>query len=349
MINQRMFDHYGIDTKKDLAIRGARCPRPFDTVLIDKTGSCYACECTAWLPQSIGNLQIQPLSEIIGNARHQHIQSTIEDGTYRLCNEHQCSYIQAGVFNASNWIDQRRQAGRPLVRTIRLAIDDSCNLRCPSCRPSMIFHKEGSAYQRGRRLADRVNQWLQSYPEPVTVQIGSDGDPFASQVYRYFMQNTPHRDTVDYQILTNGLLFEEFRTQVPHVISRLTQLGVSMDGASQRTYEQLRLGGNWHKILANLTAIQSLRQQQEFKFHIHFVVQRDNYHEMMAIIDLAEHYGADKIYLNRIEDWNVMNKFEQQNIWHTEHYQQCLQQVIKRQQSQSRRFIECATLLPHLS
>ena len=62
MINQRLFDHYSIDTTKNL--RGVnRCMRPFDTVLIDKRGSCYACECTAWLPQSIGNLQLKPLEE----------------------------------------------------------------------------------------------------------------------------------------------------------------------------------------------------------------------------------------------------------------------------------------------
>ena len=63
MINQRLFDHYGIDTNKDLKIKEI-CPRPFDTLLIDKQGSCYACECQAWLPQSVGNLQIKELQDI---------------------------------------------------------------------------------------------------------------------------------------------------------------------------------------------------------------------------------------------------------------------------------------------
>ena len=40
MINKRLFEHYGIDTNKDLNIR-KRCPRPFDTVLIDKQGSLH--------------------------------------------------------------------------------------------------------------------------------------------------------------------------------------------------------------------------------------------------------------------------------------------------------------------
>ena len=64
MINKRLFEHYNIDTKKDLGIKSI-CPRPYDTVLIDKQGSCYACECQSWLPQSIGNLQVQDLADIL--------------------------------------------------------------------------------------------------------------------------------------------------------------------------------------------------------------------------------------------------------------------------------------------
>jgi len=60
MINQRLFERYKIDTQKDLGIK-SHCPRPKDTILIDKMGSCYACECQSWLPQSIGNLQIKSL------------------------------------------------------------------------------------------------------------------------------------------------------------------------------------------------------------------------------------------------------------------------------------------------
>ena len=88
MINKRLFEHYGINTDKDLKMR-THCPRPFDTVLIDKQGSCYACECTSWLPQSIGNLQVKSLDDIIGSGMHQHLQGSIADGTYRYCNNRQ--------------------------------------------------------------------------------------------------------------------------------------------------------------------------------------------------------------------------------------------------------------------
>jgi len=308
MINQRLFNQYNIDTKKDLKIKNL-CPRPRDTILIDKQGSCYACECTSWLPQSIGNLQIKSLEDIIGGEMHQHLQGSITDGTYRYCNENQCAYLKSAVLH-----------GRPdHIQHLRLAIDDSCNLRCPSCRKGMIFHKEGSAYNLGIRLADKINEWLYHYEHPIQVHIGSDGDPFASHVYRHFMEQTPERDNIKYSILTNALMFKEFHTRVPYVINNLQELGVSIDGASKNTYEKLRLGGKWDKINENLECISNLKQKHGFRFILHFVVQKDNYHEMEDIMMLGQKYNADRVWLSRIHDWNTFDNFPQHNIFDQGH------------------------------
>ena len=335
MINERLFQHYHIDTSKDLHIT-SRCPRPFDTVLIDKQGSCYACECQSWLPQSIGNLQIKSLGEIINSDMHQHLQDSIKDGTYRYCNENQCSYIKSRAI---------LHGGSDRVRNLRLAIDDSCNLKCPSCRKSMIFHKQGSAYNLGIRLSNKINNWLRQQEHGIQVHMGSDGDPFASHVYRHFMEHTPKRDNIKYSILTNGLMFKEFHARVPYVISNLKELVVSIDGATKHTYERLRLGGRWEKVLEGLECMAEQKHKHGFRFILHFVVQKDNYHEMEQIIDLGEQYGADRVWLNKIEDWGAMDDFGAQNIWNTPDYQEHLSNLIARIRKRDDRFIECPTLV----
>jgi MoaA/NifB/PqqE/SkfB family radical SAM enzyme len=334
-INQRLFDHYGIDTHKKLGMT-QKCPRPFDTVLIDKSGSCFACECQSWLPQSIGNLQVKTLDQIVDGPMHQHLQGSITDGTYRYCNEHQCSYIKSGAV-----LHDRPER----IRHLRLAIDDSCNLRCPSCRRGMIFHKEGSAYKSRIKLADKINDWLKKYQHPIQVHMGSDGDPFASHVYRHFMEQTPQRDNIKYSILTNGLMFKEFHARVPYVITNLKELGVSIDGATKHTYEKLRLGGRWEKVLEGLECMAEQKHKHGFRFILHFVVQRENYHEMEAIVDLGEKYGADRVWLNRIEDWGTIKDFRLQEIWHSSDYQKQLDKVVKRMRQMEDRFIECPTLI----
>ena len=317
MINQRLFDHYGIDTTKDLGIQTI-CSKPFDTVLIDKIGSCYACECTAWLPQSIGNLQLQSLEQILNSDMRQHLQESVSDGTYRYCNEHQCPYVK----------DMRpyRKTTND-IEHIRLGIDDSCNLRCPSCRKGMIFHKEGSAYNLGIRLADRINEWLYNYSNPIKVHIGSDGDPFASHVYRHFMKHTPVRENIKYSLLTNGLMLRDFHASIPHVINNMAELGVSIDGASSDTYEKLRLGGKWDKIMDALDFISVLKQEHNFQFSLHMVVQQENWHEMESMLDLAHRHNADRVYFNKIEDWNTDIDFDSQTFMESEEFKESIYRV----------------------
>ncbi len=303
MINQRLFDHYKIDTNKNLKIKNV-CPRPFDTILIDKNGSCFACECSAWFPQSIGNLQIQPLNDIIGSATHEHLQKSMTDSTYRYCNEHQCPYILSKNVG-------HLQLGEDSIKHLRLAIDDSCNLKCPSCRAKLIFHKDGSQFKKRIQLADKINEWLQLnlnfnwFNETIQVHIGSDGDPFASHVYRHFMEHTPKSPMVKYSILTNGLMFKDFHQRIPHIIENLTELGVSIDGATKETYEKLRLGGKWDNINRNLECMAELKKKHNFRFVLHMVVQKDNWQEIPAMVQLGRQLGTDKIFFNKIQDWNT--------------------------------------------
>lgn len=317
MINQRLFQHYGIDTTKDLRM-AKRCARPFDTILIDKQGSCFACECTAWLPQNIGNLQVSDLVDIIDSDMHRVLQASILDGSYRYCNQAQCSYLKSGMFN---------ERTHTKIKHLRLAIDDSCNLKCPSCRIRMVFHKQGAQYDLSIKLADKINAWLDVQDNHIRVHIGSDGDPFASHVYRHFMRNTPKRQNITYSLLTNGLMLRDFHASVPHVISKMDTLGISIDGATQGTYEKLRLGGRWDKMVDALECARDLKQSNGHKFNMHMVVQQDNWHEMELMVAMATKYSADTVYLNPIEDWNTGVDMSRQTFKHEDGFKRMTERL----------------------
>jgi len=317
MINERLFKHYGIDTGKNLGSANI-CMRPFDTVLVDKQGSCYACECQAWLPQSIGNLQLSELHEILRSPVLDHLRSSIIDGTYRYCNASQCPYIRSGAVYHDRDGKPALQ-GPERIQQLRLAIDDSCNLKCPSCRTKLIFHKDGSRFRLGTKLSDRINHWLKDIRHPVQVHIGSDGDPFASHIYRYFMETTPSRDNIQYSILTNGLMFREFSQKIPHIISGLRQLGVSIDAGTKEVYEKIRDGGKWERLTENLKHIRESRHSNNFDLTFYFVLQAGNFRQMEDMIELGKTYGADKVSFSKIEDWNVMNDYESHNVDSKQH------------------------------
>ena len=81
-------------------------------------------------------------------------------------------------------------------------------------------------------------------------------------------------------------------------------------GSCSRTCIDLREG---------LECISQLKEQHKFRFILHFVVQEGNYHEMEDIILLGKKYNADRVWLNKIEDWNVSPNFEEHNIFRLSH------------------------------
>ena len=345
MINTRLFDWHGIDTDKNLGL-STFCPRPFDTVLIDKQGSCYLCECTSWLPQSAGNLHIQSLEDIVNSKMARELQTSITDGSYRYCNNKQCSYLLDTREETKQWKSflPNRQ-----IKNIRLAIDDSCNLSCPSCRTHQIFERDRLQLRKRYQLADKIVEYVKKQSHTINIHVGSDGDPFASLIYRYFVKEIKDLPNVRFTIQTNGLLIEKMHQRHQTLFEKLDILNLSIDGATKPTYELLRRGGSYEKIIENLESAKQLKKRYGFKFILHFVVQAENYQEMPAIVELAEKYGADRIWLNKITNWNTFKDFESKNITDPAHpdylsYLKIAQQLKEQSKIYVPRFIEMPTL-----
>lgn len=327
MIKSRLFEWYNIDTQKNLGIKKI-CPKPFDTILIDRNGSCFACDCQAWLPQSIGNLQIQDLSEILNNKTHRELQDSITDGSYRYCNENQCSWILSNTFDNDKKIESR-------VKFLRLAIDNSCNLHCPSCRNKKIFIKSGAKLKMMMKLADKILKYLEQQKHKLTVHIGSDGDPFASLVYRYFMRSVPDTDLFKYSILTNGLLLKKQFPKMQTVFNNMQVLNISIDGADKKVYDQLRRGGDYDQLIENFHFIKEIKN---YPVCLHMVVQNDNWHQMLDMLDLCDRFNFDKVYFNKIEDWNTNLDHSKQDFYKKDEFKSLLAEVDKHVKSRTTTF-----------
>jgi len=235
------------------------------------------------------------------------------------------------------------------IKNIRLAIDDSCNLSCPSCRINKVFVKSGKLLQQRMQLAKRIIEYINIQDNLITLHIGSDGDPFASLVYRYFIKQTKNFPHVRFGVQTNGLLVKKMFQRHEDMFKKLDVLNVSIDGSSLETYERLRRGGSFKKIIENLEFIKEIKLKLNFKFIIHFVVQAENYQEMPDIIELAKKYSADHVWLNKITDWNTFTNFEEKNIMNPAHakhreYKDVLDAVRAKIKTYSKKFIEIPTL-----
>lgn len=186
--------------------------------------------------------------------------------------------------------------------TIMMCIDNSCNLKCPSCRKGMIV-------ANGDQVAKRVQYMMGFMPQCISnlklLDIAGDGEPFFSKVYTYLFDWLESRidkyPRLKLRIRTNGLLLPQKWGRWPRTMARVRHLNLSLDGSTKKTYEAMRLGGSFERILKCLDFVKALRKSSNIKDLVAiFVVQAGNYHEMGDFVDFTKKYNVDRINFLRL-------------------------------------------------
>ncbi len=88
--------------------------------------------------------------------------------------------------------------------------------------------------------------------------------------------------------------------------SKLDTLWVSMDGFSKESYESVRRGSLYDKIIENLESFNSNRGNIKLGFT--FVMMKDNLGELEKINDFADRFGADLINLSHVVPAEELNE-----------------------------------------
>lgn len=90
---------------------------------------------------------------------------------------------------------------------------------------------------------------------------------------------------------------------------RVRSTHISIDAATPATYAINRRGGAWDRLMENLGFVSSLRRNGPLGFvSASFVVQRNNYREMPAFVDMVRRFGFDLAYFQKIEDWGTYSR-----------------------------------------
>jgi len=293
------------------------CPMPFRHLATGWKGHAFACSCPAWVPFPVGNVLDAPTADAIWNSPAAiEIRRSIHDGDFSYCSRTLCAFIAAQKLPRRDevtdplmrrYIAERTTTIAEAPRMVQLNYDNTCNLACPSCRTGMIVAKreERDAYARTLErvllpLLRRVNG--QAY-------LSGGGEVFSSPHYRALLAVLNRRDFpgLSLHLITNGLLLTEQQWDAfPELPPMIDTLSVSVDAATAATYERLRWPGRWATLLPNLEIMAAMRRAGRIKdFWINFVVQKDNYREMPAFVELGRHLGVDRVWFQRVTNYGA--------------------------------------------
>lgn len=169
----------------------------------------------------------------------------------------------------------------------------SCNLRCPECpsglrsfsRPTGMLTLE--TYQK---IVDELSDYL------LYLILYFQGEPFLNRQLFDFIKYASER-RVYTAISTNAHYLTEANA-IKTVESGLSRLIISIDGTTQETYSNYRIGGKLDKVLTGtrnlIKAKKELKSKTPYTI-FQFLVVRPNEHQLEEVKALAKEYGVDYV------------------------------------------------------
>jgi wyosine [tRNA(Phe)-imidazoG37] synthetase (radical SAM superfamily) len=298
--------------------KNVMCKNPFTRIEILENGDVYPC-CSAWLKNgfSFGNVYNNDSFDEIWNSenakKHRY---SVTEGDFEYCNKYcyhknfanNSSLIVSknnGAYNFSNYHDCYLNT---FPVEIALSCDTTCNLRCPSCRTHIKVNSE----QENNKLSKMLNTIIRpALKNCSSLTLLGSGEFFTSKPLQDFCKALSKQEFPDLKINihTNAqLLTKEKYREFDNLKGMIGRIAVSVDGAEKQTYETIRMGGKWERLLDALSFISDLKEKNNIEiFLLRFVVQKLNYKQIPAFVTMAKGYKADQVSFQRITNWGTFN------------------------------------------
>jgi MoaA/NifB/PqqE/SkfB family radical SAM enzyme len=297
-------------------LKGKYCLSPFVQVNITNNGEVGLCGCSTWQPTSIGNIFEHSLPDLLANATAKNIRESIADGTYIYCDAGRCGLLRTGNLNDYDSLPPDVKTGIAdtakfvMPHHIVLGLDMTCNLYCPSCRHNIT--KESKKNQEKQQiLSTLLTKNLFSTPtdKRIVLTLDVSGELFASPFLMDFVKNISSKDfsNLELDVLSNGLLAKDRWHRLGEMQNHVKQIAVSYDSPDPETYEKLRRGGKWDRLITNLRFLQDKKKETGMTFNVRMVVQKDNYQQMKQFYDFSQQFDVDQVQFQRIMNWGTFS------------------------------------------
>lgn len=340
------FTDLGLEFGKDFHFYNKRIPKKYTSFYLRKTlmdepkyiipcdyttkalsikahGNVMACCSSVTL--ALGNYLYTSIEEVLRGIQAQLVCLSINNRTFSFCGE-MCYMFREKKYCLTDE-EQIRNNPRKNISlreikdfNVQLGYDRSCNLACPSCRNHRITKPEDDQ-EIVEMMHDEVKRMC--LKKPRNLRIGN-GELFFSPYYKDIVFNQYKNEEI--ALISNGMLFN------PENWSRLEErykrvsLEVSIDAINPETYKKLR-GGDLIRLRKNMEFAGELRKEGKLKrLSISFVIQVENFREMVGFVEYGRSINADFIHFMKLNSWGhipeetfiQMDVYDERNIYHKE-------------------------------
>lgn len=198
-----------------------------------------------------------------------------------------------------------------------------CNLRCKYCQVSYWDRSEKVKNLSYEQFVHIVDQ----FPHLLQIKLQGMGEPLLNSDFFKMVAYADQKGIIVRTVTNATLIMGPMAEKI--IKSPLAELTISVDGATKETYEHIRRGGKFDRVVENIRNLVRLRKEQGDgrtpMLTVWMVGTKDNIHEFPQLIRLAKELGVDKVYLQH-----------HLNFWGTTEYQKDMAQyAINREDTDS--------------
>lgn len=208
-----------------------------------------------------------------------------------------------GSFYMSRLLRRPIQWGLPV--SISFEPTTSCNLRCPECPSGLrAFTRPTGMLQKDffRQTIDEIHKEL------LYLIFYFQGEPYLNPAFLEMVKYASDKKIYTATSTNAHYLTDEYARKT--VESGLDRLIISIDGTTQETYKQYRVGGQLDKVIAGAKNIvkwkKELGSKTPFVF-FQFLVVKHNEHQIAEIKQLAKEIGVDEVRFKTAQVYDYEN------------------------------------------
>lgn len=180
----------------------------------------------------------------------------------------------------------------PRFLGVEMDVASGCNLRCRMCYTSLPRgDPRPGHFLTPAAFVERIGPVL---PQTHTLALSLGSEPLVSPYFAEVLEAVARYRVPEVQFYTNGELLDEriIEACLRHGVTRVC---VSVDGATRETFEYLRRGASFDRVLGNVRALVARRRERGRELPVvrfDVVMMRRNAAEFERLVDLAAETGA---------------------------------------------------------
>jgi len=203
----------------------------------------------------------------------------------------------------SKWKKKPVQWGYPV--SISFEPTTSCNLRCPECPSGLRAFTRPTGMLKKDFFRETIDQLS---GELLYLVFYFQGEPYLNPQFLEMVQYASSRKI--YTATSTNAHYLTDANARRTVESGLDRLIISIDGTTQETYAQYRVGGQLQKVLEGAERI--VKWKKELKSRtpfiiFQFLVVRHNEHQIEDVKKLAKEIGVDQVRLKTAQVYDYEN------------------------------------------